>query len=248
MICYLLSIKQFNKIIFPVTIERVKITLSLVIVKEGIFLTLISTIIQIYSTILYFFIKQYDVNLIKEADVSLMLSSFVLIFYSLTSLLTSVNPEILKNLDFFLKKFLAPTTLSSFIITALILAVINLKHPFTRIFEILTPIIFSINYWDLVPLLTIALLGVPFHTIYMIIMGYFVGNDQSKLQFFFNLISFILSLPIIFILSYNYGAWGSLFSYMLFSAFLAFFSVLGLFFQDKISVLNFFNSFLKKFA
>ncbi|MHA1976555.1 MAG: hypothetical protein ACW98F_00450 [Candidatus Hodarchaeales archaeon] len=228
LICYFLSLNHFKRIIIPQNFERYKIASSLVIIREGIFLTLISIIIQTYSTIVYMFIKYFDINSIKESDVSLMLVSFLLIFYSLTSLLTSVNPEMLRELNYFLKKFFSPLTISAFIITGLIFVIISIESPFTPLFELLCLGIFNLEYRELIPILKIAILGVPFHTIYMMIMGYFVGRNQSKLQFLFNLSAFLISLPILFILSYNFGADGSILSYTIFSVLLASFSILGI--------------------
>jgi hypothetical protein len=186
-----------------------------------------------YSTLLYIFIREFDVISVKEADVSLMLLSFMLIFYSLTSLLTSVNSEILINIQTFINKIFTPLAMSSVLLTGITLILININSPITQILEIISSSIFNLNYWDLNPFLTIAIIGVPFHTIYMMIMGFFVGNNKSKLQFYFNLSAFLFSLPTLYVFSHNFGAIGSLLSYTIFSIFLAAFSILGLFYYMK---------------
>jgi hypothetical protein len=218
----ILAYSQFNEIPYPKEIKRSEFVSSLIIIREGIFLTLISVIIQMYSTLLYIFIREFDVISVKEADVSLMLLSFMLIFYSLTSLLTSVNSEILINIQTFINKIFTPLAMSSVLLTGITLILININSPITQIL-----------YWDLNPFLTIAIIGVPFHTIYMMIMGFFVGNNKSKLQFYFNLSAFLFSLPTLYVFSHNFGAIGSLLSYTIFSIFLAAFSILGLFYYMK---------------
>ncbi|MHA2345277.1 MAG: hypothetical protein ACXACP_01025, partial [Candidatus Hodarchaeales archaeon] len=113
------------------------------------------------------------------------------------------------------------------------LILINLNSPITQVLEIISLSIFNLNYWNLNPFLTIAIFGVPFQTMYMMIMGFFVGNNKSKFQFYFNLSAFLFSLPLLYIFSHNFGALGSLLSYTIFSIFLAIFSILGFFYHIR---------------
>ncbi|MHA2051967.1 MAG: hypothetical protein ACXAB2_00275 [Candidatus Hodarchaeales archaeon] len=232
-LCSVLVYNQFNEIPYPKEIKKSEFISNLIIIRKGIFLTLISIIIQLYSTLLYFFIREFDISSVKEADVALMFLSFILIFYSLTSLLTSVNPEILSNARIFIEKFFAPLTISSVLFAGITLILINLNSPITQVLEIISLSIFNLNYWNLNPFLTIAIFGVPFQTMYMMIMGFFVGNNKSKFQFYFNLSAFLFSLPLLYIFSHNFGALGSLLSYTIFSIFLAIFSILGFFYHIR---------------
>ncbi|MFX1283453.1 MAG: hypothetical protein ACFFB5_07350 [Promethearchaeota archaeon] len=223
---FILAKLIFNSKFFPIGRDLKEILENFSIIKNGIFLALISIIVQIFSTIMYFFIKLFDYASSKEADISLMFCSAFLIFFISSGVLISVKPHLLVEKRKFTKEILFPLALLSSVFTILvgILLFLNLQ-----IYEDISGIIFNIHYKSLQPYLLISLISIPFHSIYVVCLGFSTGNGLLKRQFSCNLSSFIIVLPFLILLSFSYGAKGVILSYSLFSLFLAFFSIIIIF-------------------